>query len=152
MSKEVEGVIPHAGQQRVIDSVIDTHFKYITVVSPRQIGKSLLIINLILYYSINDKENPIIGVISPVYSQARKLMQDLYNAIVDSGIIESSNFSDHEIKLKTGAFIKFRSSERPDSLRGETLTYAFIDEAAYQADDAWNNVILPTTLDRKSVV
>jgi phage terminase large subunit GpA-like protein len=97
----VYGFTPHQGQQRVIDIVTKTNAKYITVVSPRQIGKSLLLINLILYYAINKKNDPTIGIISPVYSQVRKLIDDLHNAIVDSGIVESSNFSDHEIKLKT---------------------------------------------------
>jgi PBSX family phage terminase large subunit len=146
MTKVVYGFTPHIGQQRVIDTVINTDAKYITVVSPRQIGKSILLTNLILYYAINDKKDPIIGIISPVYSQVRKLMDDLHNAIVGSGIVESSNFSNHEIKLKTGAKIIFRSSEREDSLRGNTFDYLFLDEAAYQTDDAWKNVILPTAL------
>lgn len=140
------GMVPHIGQQRVIDAVIDGPEKYITVVSPRQTGKSLLLINLILYYAINDKTEPVIGVISPVYIQVRKLMEDLLNAISDSGIVESSNFSNHEVKLKTGAKIKFRSSEREDSLRGETFSYLFLDEAAYQSESAWKNAILPTAL------
>ncbi len=142
----VYGFTPHQGQQRVIDIVTKTNAKYITVVSPRQIGKSLLLINLILYYAINKKNDPTIGIISPVYSQVRKLMDDLHNAIVDSGIVESSNFSDHEIKLKTGAKLIFRSSEREDSLRGNTFDFLFIDEAAYQTEAAWKNVILPTAL------
>ena len=146
MSLVVYGFEPHQGQQRVIDKVVYGDEKYITVVSPRQIGKSILLVNLILYYAINDKKDPIIGVITPVYSQAKKIMDDLYTAIVDSGIIESSNFSNHEIKLKTGAKIKFRSSEREDNLRGETFSILFLDEAAYQSKDAWQNAILPTAL------
>jgi len=142
----VYGIELHKGQQRVVDAVINGDEKYITVVAPRQQGKSLLLVNLILYYGINDKDDPIIGVISPVYSQVRKLMEDLYNAIIDSGIVESVNFSNHELKLKTGAKIKFRSSEREDSLRGETFTYVFLDESAYQDEMAWKNVILPTAL------
>ena len=144
---EVYGGELHMGQQRVIDVVLDKNIKYITVVSPRQIGKSYLLTNLILYYGINDKESDnIIGVIAPVYSQVRKLMEDLHKVIVDSGIIKSINFSNYEIKLKTGSTILFRSAEREDSLRGLTLKYAFIDESAYIKDEAWKNVILPTTL------
>jgi PBSX family phage terminase large subunit len=146
MNNIVYGFTPHQGQQRVIDVVTKTSAKYITVVSPRQIGKSILLTNLILYYSINDKKEPIIGIISPVYSQVRKLMDDLHGAIAASGIIESANFSNHEIKLRTGAKIIFRSSEREDSLRGNTFDYLFLDEAAYQTQEAWKNVILPTAL------
>jgi hypothetical protein len=142
---DVFGLRPHKGQQRVIDTIINGPEKYITVVSPRQVGKSMLLVNLILYYAINDK-NCKIGVITPIYQQARKLMEDLYEGIKDSGIIESSNFSNFEFKLKTGSKIIFRSSEREDGLRGYTFDYVFLDEAAYQQESAWKRAIQPTVL------
>ena len=145
MTKTAIGFSPHQGQQRVIDAVVGTPQKYITVVSPRQQGKSLLLVNLLLYYGINVKGSKI-GVIAPIYSQARKLMEDLYEAIKDSGIVEATNFSNHEIKLKTGSKIYFRSSEREDGLRGYTFDYLFLDEAAYQTEDAWKRAIQPTAL------
>ena len=145
MTKTAIGFSPHQGQTRVIDAVVGTPQKYITVVSPRQQGKSLLLVNLLLYYGINVKGSKI-GVIAPIYSQARKLMEDLYEAIKDSGIVEATNFSNHEIKLKTGSKIYFRSSEREDGLRGYTFDYLFLDEAAYQTEDAWKRAIQPTAL------
>ena len=145
MTKTAIGFSPHGGQTRVIDAVVGTPQKYITVVSPRQQGKSLLLVNLLLYYGINVKGCKI-GVIAPIYSQARKLMEDLYEAIKDSGIVETTNFSNHEIKLKTGSKIYFRSSEREDGLRGYTFDYLFLDEAAYQTEDAWKRAIQPTAL------
>jgi phage FluMu gp28-like protein len=145
MSNKAVGFSPHAGQQRVIDTIIGTTAKYITVVSPRQQGKSLLLVNLLLYYGINVKGCKI-GVVAPIYSQARKLMEDLYEAIKNSGIVESTNFSNHEIKLKTGSKIYFRSSEREDGLRGYTFDYLFLDEASYQSEDAWKRALQPTIL------
>jgi len=142
---EAVGFRPHRGQQKVIDTIVGTPEKYITVVSPRQVGKSLLLVNLILYYGINDKGTKI-GVITPIYQQARKLMEDLYEAIKDSGIVEATNFSNFEIKLKTGSKIYFRSSEREDGLRGYTFDYLFLDEASYQSEDAWKRAIQPTAL------
>lgn len=142
---EIKGFRPHKGQQRVIDTIVTGKEKYVTVVSPRQQGKSLLLINLILYYGINDKDCKI-GIVAPIYQQARKLMEDLYEAIKDSGIVEHTNFSNHEIKLRTGSKIYFRSSEREDGLRGYTFNYLFMDEAAYQTEDAYNKAIQPTAL------
>ena len=142
---EIKGFRPHKGQQRVIDTIVGGPEKYITVVSPRQQGKSLLLINLILYYGINNSGSKI-GIIAPIYQQARKLMEDLYEVIKDSGLVETTNFSNHEIKLKTGSKIYFRSSEREDGLRGYTFDYLFIDEAAYQTEDAWKRAIQPTAL------
>ena len=145
MARQAIGARLHKGQQRVVDAILNTDAKYITVVSPRQQGKSLLLVNLILYFGINDKGSKI-GVIAPIYAQARKLMEDLYDAIKDSGIIESTNFSNHEIKLKTGSKIYFRSSEREDGLRGYTFSYLFLDEASYQSEDAYRRAIEPTAL------
>ena len=142
---EVHGFNPHKGQLRVIDAIVNGTEKYVTVVSPRQQGKSLLLVNLLLYYGINVKSCKI-GVIAPIYSQARKLMEDLYEAIKDSGIVETTNFSNHELKLKTGSKIYFRSSEREDGLRGYTFDYLFMDEAAYQTEDAYRRAIEPTAL------
>ena len=142
---EVTGFRPHKGQTRVINKIVNGSEKYITVVSPRQQGKSLLLINLILYYGINEKGSKI-GIIAPIYQQARKLMEDLYEAIKDSGLVETTNFSNHEIKLKTGSKIYFRSSEREDGLRGYTFNYLFMDEASYQSEDAYRRAIEPTAL------
>ena len=142
---EVTGFNPHVGQVRVINKIVNGSEKYVTVVSPRQQGKSLLLINLILYYGINDKGCKI-GIIAPIYQQARKLMEDLYEAIKNSGIVETTNFSNHEIKLKTGSKIYFRSSEREDGLRGYTFDYLFMDEASYQTEDAYRRAIEPTAL------
>jgi len=142
---EVTGFRPHRGQTRVIDTIVNGPEKYVTVVSPRQQGKSLLLINLILYYGINNKGSKI-GIIAPIYQQARKLMEDLYEAIKDSGLVETTNFSNHEIKLKTGSKIYFRSSEREDGLRGYTFDYLFMDEASYQSEDAYRRAIEPTAL------
>ena len=142
---EVKGFNPHKGQLRVIDAIINHPAKYVTVVSPRQQGKSLLLINLILYFAINDKKSKI-GVVTPIYAQARKLMEDLYEAIKDSGIIKSINFSNKEITLKTNSKIYFRSSENEDGLRGYTFNYLFLDEASYQSEDAWKRALQPTVL------
>lgn len=139
------GFQPHRGQERVIDTIVNKDKKYITVVSPRQQGKSMLLVNLILYYGINDKACKI-GVVSPIYSQASKLMEDLYEPIKDSGIIESANFSSFTIKLKTGTKIVFKSAEREDGLRGYTFDYLFVDEAAYIKADAWKKALQPTVL------
>ena len=142
---EATGFRPHKGQLRVIDTIINGPEKYITVVSPRQQGKSLLLVNLILYFAINDKGAKI-GIVTPIYAQARKLMEDLYEAIKDSNIIKRVNFSNKEITLKTNSKIYFRSSENEDGLRGYTFSYLFLDEASYQSEAAWKKVLQPTVL------
>ena len=113
----------------------------------RQFGKSLMGENLLLYWAINDGPCRIMWV-SPVYSQANKVQKELYAAIAKSGIVASNNFSSNELTLKNGSTIIFRSAERYDNIRGETLDYAILDEAAFMKDEAWTEAIKPTLLVR----
>ena len=142
-TRTYKGFTPTPQQQDVIDTVLNGDAKYITTVSPRQAGKSMLAINMLLYFAINDK-NTTSCFISPIYSQARKVMEELYDAIKDSDIVERANFSNFEIKLKTGSKILFKSAEREDGLRGYTFDYLIIDEAAYIKEDAFKRAIQPT--------
>jgi len=73
-------------------------------------------------------------------------MEDLYNAIQESGIVESYNRSDFTIKLKNGSKIMFKSTEREDSLRGYTANYMVVDEAAYHGETVWGSVLKPIML------
>ena len=142
--KTYKGFNPTPQQIKVIQKVLYTDAKYITTVSPRQAGKTMLAINMMLYFAINNP-NTTTCFISPIYSQARKVMEELYDAIKNSDIVERANFSNFEIKLKTGSKILFKSAEREDGLRGYTFDYLIIDEAAFQrsldqADyDDWND-------------
>ena len=135
MSKQYHGFNPTPQQYNVIKEVLEGDSKYIITVSPRQAGKTMLAINMMLYFAINDK-NTTTCFISPIYSQARKVMEEMYEAIKDSDIIERVNFSNFEIKLKTGSKILFKSAEREDGLRGYTFDYLLIDEASYIKESA----------------
>mgnify|MGYP005994085445 CR=1 FL=1 len=141
--KTYRGFNPTPQQYKVIDTVLNSDAKYITTVSPRQAGKTMLAINMMLYFAINDKGTQICFV-SPIYSMARKVMEEMHEAIKDTDIIERVNFSNFEIKLKTGSKILFKSAEREDSLRGYTFDYLIMDESAYIKEDAYKRAIQPT--------
>ena len=141
--KTYKGFNPTPQQIKVIQKVLYTDAKYITTVSPRQAGKTMLAINMMLYFAINNP-NTTTCFISPIYSQARKVMEELYDAIKNSDIVERANFSNFEIKLKTGSKILFKSAEREDSLRGYTFDFLILDESSYIKEDAWKRAIQPT--------
>ena len=103
--------------------------------------------NLLLYWAINNKPCKILWV-SPVYSQTEKVHKELMMAIGGTGIVKNNNYSSNELTLKTGSTIYFRSAERYDNIRGMTLDYAIIDEAAFIKDDAWAEAIRPTLVVR----
>ena len=138
----VHGFTPHPKQREMIDGILNSNAKYHVACVGRQFGKSMMAMNLVLYWAINNKPCRILWV-SPVYSQADKVQKELMQAIGSSGIVESCNYSSSEIKLKTGSIILFRSAERYDNIRGLTMDYGVIDEAAFCKDEAWTEAIRP---------
>ncbi len=99
----------------------------------------------LLYWAINDP-GCLIFFCSPTYAQAKKVLDELYSAIVESGIVQSYNRSDFKLVLKNGSTMMFKSTEREDSLRGYTATYMVVDEAAYHGETVWGSVLKPIML------
>ena len=140
------GIKPSKKQKEIIDG-IRGECKYHIVSIGRQSGKSILAMNLVLMWGLNNDNTKILWV-SPVYSQTTKVQKELFKNIMDAGIVDSCNYSDNIITFKNGSEIMFRSSERYDNIRGYTIDYAIIDEAAYVKEEAWTEAIKPTLLVR----
>ena len=140
----IKGPQLHEGQQRAVELLL-SNSKYICCVAPRQTGKSFLAMQAILYWAINEP-GAVIFFCSPTYSQAKKVMEELHNAIGESGIVKAYNRSDFCIKFKTGSVIYFKSTERADNLRGNSGTHLVIDEASYHAEGIWDSVLKPIML------
>lgn len=137
------GFTPHPKQKKIIDSILNSDAKHHVVSVGRQFGKSLMGINLLLYWAINNKPCKILWV-SPVYSQANKVQKEIDNAIRHTNIIRTCNYSESFIGLRTGSEIYFRSSERYDNIRGYTFDYAILDESAFMRPETWYEAIRPT--------
>ena len=140
---QVRGFKPHKKQKEIIDSVLNGTEFYHSIVVGRQFGKTLMSINLLMYYGLNNNNSKILWV-SPVYSQATKVFQQIYQALQPAGLVKSANKSDFIIQLVNGSTIWFKSAEKPETIRGLSINYAFIDEAQDCKDLAWKQSILPT--------
>lgn len=140
----IHGATLHKGQQRVAN-LLKGSAKYVTAVAPRQTGKTFLSIQTILYWAINTPGCTIFFV-SPTYAQAAKPLEDLYSAIQKSGIVDNYNRSALALKLKNGSQVQFKSTERYDNLRGYTVDYMIVDEAAYHKEGVWDSVLKPMLL------
>lgn len=140
------GYIP-AKHQRVVHNAIGKNPKGSTFVicSPRQSGKSTLIINEILRCSINNKDAVSLS-ISLTLDAARKLYRDIVKAVDGSGVLSKKNDTLLSLEFITGSIVYFRSGEQRDTLRGMTIKNGgmlFVDEAAYQDDEFFYGVLLP---------
>lgn len=145
--KQYVGFHPYSYQKAVTDKLcnIDSKGKNKIVVckSSRQKGKSFMIANILLYYSINFSKTKNYCV-TPTLKQAKEIFKTITNAISESGIIKSCNATEYSIRLINGSYIMFKSAEQgEDNLRGYTCNGILcIDEAAF-IDDNIFNVILP---------
>jgi hypothetical protein len=132
---------PHANQQRIHDSINNEPFKYYSLNIGRQFGKSLLCLNQALYWFYNDPKCQIAWA-SPTYKQAKKVFKDIEDAFGDNPrAFKDKNKTDLYLKSPNGATMQFFSNENYDNNRGPTFDYGVIDEAAWQYEGAWTEVM-----------
>jgi hypothetical protein len=80
--------------------------------------------------------------------QSRQIVWDL---LLDLGreVIQSSHVNNLDITMINGARIYVRGADRPDTLRGVSLTFAVLDEVADIKPEAWEQVIRASLSDKK---
>lgn len=139
----IKGYTPHKKQRLIHDSINKENYKYYVLNIGRQFGKSILGINQMLYWSINDSGCSIAWV-TPIYKQGKKVFDEIEKATVKSGLFE---FNKSELTIKKGkSTINFFSGERPDNIRGNTFDYLIIDEFAFTRPELWDEVLSATVL------
>ena len=143
----LEGADLFPWQKQVYDSYVNDDYKYYVLNTSRQIGKSLLISQLVLNSAINNN-GVIVGVVSLTYKQVKLIYNNISNVLQNTPIVQSDNKSELEIRLVNGSSIKFLSIQNYDAIRGYTFDYLMIDEAAYVPPNVFQQVLQPTMLAR----
>jgi len=139
----VKGYKPHTNQRVIHNAINFDSAKYYACNIGRQFGKSLLAENQCLYWSINHRGS-VIGWVSPIYKQCKKVFKELKRATEKSGYF-TYNESDLVIE-GFGSKIQFFSAERPDNIRGNTFDYLVCDEFDFMKNGTWEEVLQPTVL------
>lgn len=133
-------------QRAVIDQYMENPSgKWFVVKAVRQCGKSVMMQILLVIASMK-QSNSVSLSISPVMSQSRKMYQDICRFA--EPLIKKANGALLEITFINNSKIIFKSAEQGDSIRGETCRNSGIlcvDEAAYQTDEVFYSVLVPTT-------
>lgn len=143
----IQGFTPHIKQKELVDLCLDEDTKYIIASVGRQWGKSFLAMNVLLKWALENNKSTCMWV-APIFAQSKKVFTELSNLIQNTGLSKSINKSDLTITFINGSIIYFRSAEREDGLRGNTLDFLVIDEAAYIKDNVWAQVLRATVLVR----
>lgn len=139
----IKGYKPHEKQKLIHHSINKEGYKYYCLNIGRQFGKSMLAINQMLYWAINDNGCRIAWV-TPIYKQGKKVFNEFVKATQNSGLFDY-NHSELEIKFNNSS-ISFFSGERPDNIRGNTFDYLIIDEDAFTRENLWSEVLSATVL------
>ena len=145
MDIEVTGFQPYEAQLEWIEKIEDPSIKYACLILGRQTGKSLLLTNLLLKWSLENNGCSTM-MVSPTYNQVRKIYEDVEKVLGGTPLLVSSNKSNYEMELLNGSKIVYRSAEKPDNLRGYTNDFLLVDEAAFIRQQVWDEVLKPTIL------
>jgi hypothetical protein len=145
MIKTIELYTPYEKQAEIHKSLLDPNIFGVVVVCGRQVGKTLLGINQAIYWGLKNKNQTILFVL-PTDSQAQKVYKQLYTPLINTGQIKShkGQSGSAEVLFSNGSSILFRSALQEDSLRGYSVDYLIIDEAAFISENTLNSVLLPT--------
>ena len=139
----IKGYTAHDKQWLIHQSIRQDKHKYYVLNIGRQFGKTMLGINSMLDWCINDKGCHIAWV-TPIYKQGKKVFDEFEKATLSSGLFEY-NKTDLTIK-GFGSTISFFSGERPDNIRGNTFDYLIMDEIAFSRPELWDEVLSATVL------
>lgn len=117
------------------------------LVAGRQTGKTFFMQNDAVMRALNNPKHRMFWV-SPIQDQANKVMKDVEAMFSNhlelwNQIIKRYDRKANELYFYNGSFIKFRSADSGDNLRGATLDFIYLDEAAYMKLDFINEVLLP---------
>ena len=135
---------PYFKQKEVHKYCGDKSTFFISVNAGRQSGKSLLSINQALMWALSNRDR-IIYWVSPTVGQATKIYKQMLKAILKTNIVKShkGSMGDTEIVFENNSIIKFRSAAQEESLRGESVDYLIIDEAAFIKEEVYQAILLP---------
>jgi len=117
------------------------------IVAGRQTGKTYMMMNDAIMRCLNNRRQRVFWV-SPIQDQANKVMKDIEAAFINhqalfEQIVKRFDRKNNEMYFYNGSFIKFRSADSGDNLRGATLDFIYIDEAAFMRESFINEVLLP---------
>lgn len=122
--------------------------RFKVVVAGRRFGKTYLSIRELCYHA--RQPNREIFYITSSYRAAKMIVwKPLKQRLLDLRWVKKINESELTILLKNNSQISLKGSENKDSLRGVSLTYCVIDEAADCDPDLFPEIVRPALADQR---
>jgi len=130
-------------------TIADNPSRFKVVVAGRRFGKTYLSMREICYRA--RVPNQEIFYITTSYRAAKMILwKPLKRRLLDLRWVRKINESELSILLKNGSTISLKGAEDPDKLRGVSLCYAVIDEAAEcKLESLWGEIVRPALADQQ---
>ena len=120
--------------------------RYKIICSGRRWGKSYFSVLWLLHKPLKPNERR--WVIFPTYRQAKMVSWNLLKGIFANKQV-SINETELSITLDNGAKIELKGADKPDSLRGVSVSKVVLDEYSYMKENVWGEIIQPTLAETK---
>ena len=128
--------------------VSDDPSRFKVVVAGRRWGKSWLSMHEMAKYA--RFPNSKIFYVAPTYKMCRQILwDDIKEKFIRARWAKKINESNLEITLVNNSRIYLRSGDNPDNLRGVSMDYLVMDEAAMIDQKMWTEVCRPALSDRQ---
>jgi len=124
----------------------DSRFK--VVAAGRRFGKSYLSTYIILTKALQKQGNYFF--VSPTFQQSRQIIWDILKDKTRNQLAKKINESRLEIELINGSKIFLKGADRPDTMRGVSLSGVVLDEfgTMRNPETVWNEVLRPALSDQ----
>lgn len=138
------GYRPHSLQREILRN--PSRFRL--AVCGRRWGKSLLASWEALGEALVGQGR--VWVIGLTYEQTDRILEPIWTLLARFRLAaEGTKRSERRIHLRCGGFIVGKSADHPDSLVGESLTLAVVDEAPIMRERVWSQALRPCLSDRR---
>lgn len=134
------------------EEAIFSSARLICVEASTKSGKTFGALVWIFEMALMGRRHGIYWWVAPIYAQAKIAFLRLLHALEGNEIIKSIDHTNMVVTIITGATIHFKSGERPDSLFGEDVDAAVIDEASRLREESFTAVRSTLTATRGPIL
>jgi len=122
--------------------------RFKVVAAGRRFGKSYLSTYIIITKALQKQGNYFF--VAPTFSQARQILWDIIKDKTRNGLAKKVNESRLEIELINGSKIFLKGADRPDTMRGVSLSGVVLDEfgTMRNPEAVWQSVLRPALSDQ----
>jgi phage FluMu gp28-like protein len=130
-----------AWQGDVYNSLADNRF--IVIAAGRQSGKTELCVYIEILTALQESDL-ICWWVAPTFAISKIAFRRTIATLFKNKIQFNINKSELTISFTNGSVIYFKSCDNENSLRGESVNFIVVDEAAYMKEDVWTYVLRGT--------